>query len=141
MTEGRPWRSVASLLEGAERAWRGAEPADWDEAFAHHPRIGEHGSARRVSAAAADWSAGEQAGVSAADSAARRALAEGNAEYERRFGRIYIVCASGLTAMEMLDDLRTRVASDPVTEHRRAAAEQRKITMLRLRKLLGAEET
>jgi 2-oxo-4-hydroxy-4-carboxy-5-ureidoimidazoline decarboxylase len=134
----RPFENLDALLAAADDAWRATGPADWDEAFAHHPRIGERHAAAPVSATARAWSAGEQGAVAGADSATRAAMAEANQAYERRFGRIYLVCAAGRSAEELLADIETRMRNDP--EHERAVAmeEQRKIIRLRLRALVGA---
>lgn len=140
MLAGRPYTSVAALISAAADAWQATGPADWDEAFAHHPRIGERRAAAAVSARARDWSTGEQGSAIASDAAVRAALAEAVAAYERRFGRIYIVCASGRSAGELLSDIEARLRNDPEHELRVAMLEQGKITALRLRKLVGVEE-
>jgi 2-oxo-4-hydroxy-4-carboxy-5-ureidoimidazoline decarboxylase len=93
-----------------------------------------------VSPRAAAWSAGEQRAAAGSDADARAALAAATEEYERRFGRIYIVCASGRTAEELLADVRSRLGNDGRHERAIAMMEQAKITQLRLRKLVGAEE-
>lgn len=132
MAAARPFENVDALLERADHAWLNCTPEDWDEAFAQHPRIGER--AAGGNALARDWSVGEQR-AAATDAGTRAALAEANAQYERRFGRVYIVCATGLRAEEILADLRARLSNDPERERRIAAEEQRKITRLRLEKL------
>ena len=137
MLQERPFRSAEHLLSAAEQAWSQATPEDWREAFDHHPRIGEQRPPSAVSAEATVWSAHEQARAATAHTGVRQELARANAEYERRFGRIYIVCAAGLEAVEILADLRSRLANDPEVEQRIAAAEQARITALRLRKLIG----
>ncbi len=139
MLRRRPFENVEALLAAADDAWRGTGPADWDEAFAHHPRIGERHAAAPVSAAARAWSAGEQGAATGADRATRAALAEANQAYERRFGRIYLVCAAGRSAEDLLADIETRMRNDPERERAVAVDEQRKITRLRLRALVGAE--
>lgn len=137
MVAARPFASVERLLSAAEGAWRATGPADWDEAFAHHPRIGEHQAPARVSATAQAWSAGEQGAASRSGAAARAALAEANAAYEEKFGRIYLVCAAGRSAEELLSDISTRMRNDPDRERAVAAEEQWKITRLRLKSLIG----
>ena len=137
MAARRPFRGPADVHAAADAVWWALEPADWDEAFRAHPRIGERKAALSQGAQAAAWSAQEQAGAAGAGEDAAAALAEGNRAYEARFGRIYIVCATGKTAEEMLAILRARLANDPETELRTAAAEQAKITRLRLEKLLA----
>lgn len=141
MVAAQPFADTGALLAAADRAWQACEPADWEEAFAHHPRIGERKAAAQLSAAAQRWSAGEQSAASAADEATRAALAEANAAYERRFDRIYIVCASGRSAEALLADIEARLRNDPERERGIAAEEQRRIIRLRLLKLLGAEQT
>lgn len=136
MVARRPFTGVGTLLAAGDAAWGATRPADWDEAFAHHPRIGERRAAVAVSAAASAWSAGEQP-AGHVTPATRQALADAHSEYEARFGRIYIVCAAGLSMAEILEGLRRRLRNDPETELRIAAEEQRKITALRLRKLVG----
>ncbi len=110
--------------------------SDWLEAFSHHPRIGERKSALPQSARGTAWAASEQSGVEKAADDLRGALAEANREYEQRFGYIYIVFATGKSAEEMLAVARERLRNDPDVEIRVAAEEQRKITRLRLDKLL-----
>ena len=141
MLARRPFDSVEDLLAAADGAWRATGPEDWDEAFAHHPRIGERHAAAPVSATARAWSAGEQGTAEDAGTAARVALAEANEAYERRFGRIYIVCAAGRTAEEMLADIAVRMKNDSELERAVAAEEQRKITRLRLKTLIGARDS
>jgi OHCU decarboxylase len=128
MAEGRPFQSVADLRETSDRIWRSLDGADWREAFAAHPRIGEKGSR---------WSEAEQAGARGADARTLAELIEGNRVYESRFDHIFIVCATGRSAAEMLGLLRARLGNDPETELRAAAEEQRKITHLRLEKLFS----
>jgi 2-oxo-4-hydroxy-4-carboxy-5-ureidoimidazoline decarboxylase len=137
----RPFEDLETLLAAADEAWRATGPADWDQAFAHHPRIGECHAAAPVSAAARAWSAGEQGAAAGADGSTRAALAEANRAYERRFGRIYLVCASGRSAEDLLADLETRMRNDPERERAVAVEEQRKITRLRLRALVGAGDS
>jgi 2-oxo-4-hydroxy-4-carboxy-5-ureidoimidazoline decarboxylase len=138
MTARRPFGTLPVLLEEADRLWWSLEPDDWREAFDHHPRIGENAAAMAQSTQARGWSADEQRGASSAGDDVRRALGEGNREYERRFGHIYLVCATGKSAEEMLALLRARLTNDPAAELRVAAGEQAKITRLRLEKMFGA---
>ena len=137
MIERRPFASIDAVIESANAAWRETNEADWREAFDHHPRIGETRSAARQGARAEGWSSGEQSLASTADAAVKRQLADANAEYEARFGHIYIVCAAGRSAEELLAIARSRLRNDPAVELRVAADEQRKITELRLRKLFS----
>jgi 2-oxo-4-hydroxy-4-carboxy-5-ureidoimidazoline decarboxylase len=141
MIARRPFADVESLLAAADGVWQACEPMDWVEAFAHHPRLGERHATTMVSATARGWSAGEQGAAGRADEATRAALARASAAYERRFDRIYIVCAAGRSAQELLADIERRMRHDPDRELAVAAEEQRKITRLRLLKLLGAEQS
>jgi len=137
MLERRPFTSVEELLRQASDAWRAADPSDWHEAFAHHPRIGERKSEKHQTAQGREWSADEQAALNQTQAGILSELSRVNQDYEKRFGHIYIVCAAGLTAEEMLAIARKRMKNDTDTELRVAAEEQRKITELRLLKLLG----
>jgi OHCU decarboxylase len=133
MVARRPFQSREALFQAADEIWRGTTAADWDEAFAEHPRIGER--ARQENATARDWSADEQR-AAAADASRRAQLLEANLRYERIFGRTYIVCASGRSASDILSDIEARMGNEPDVERRTAAEEQRKITRLRLEKLV-----
>jgi 2-oxo-4-hydroxy-4-carboxy-5-ureidoimidazoline decarboxylase len=135
MTRLRPFGSEASLFEAAERVWWVLAPADWLEAFAAHPKIGDRDALRAKFAATAAWSAIEQAGVDGAAEDVLDALAVANDRYHERFGYIFIVCATGKTAEEMLALIRERLSNDPEVEIQAAAAEQAKITRIRLEKL------
>jgi 2-oxo-4-hydroxy-4-carboxy-5-ureidoimidazoline decarboxylase len=133
MLAHRPYASGDALLARADEEWRASTRADRLEAFAHHPQIGEDVEAlRRRFQSTASLSRREQAGVEAADEATLLALRDANAAYRERFGFIFIICATGKTAKEMLDALRARLDNDPDTEISIAAAEQAKITRLRL---------
>jgi 2-oxo-4-hydroxy-4-carboxy-5-ureidoimidazoline decarboxylase len=137
MSAQRPFVSRGALFEAAVRTWWSLSEADWREAFAHHPRIGDAASLRERFATTAAWAAAEQAGANEAAGDVIEALATSNQEYEQRFGYIFIICASGLGATEMLSRLRARLANAPGPELRNAAEEQMKITELRLEKLLA----
>lgn len=139
MLAGRPFAGLAELLVRADREWRNTGSGDWEEAFSHHPRIGETRTEAPVGEAARRWSAVEQGAMAAADAGARHALALASREYEERFGRIYIVCASGRGPEELLQDLRDRMANSPGQELAIAAAEQGRITRQRLRRLFSDE--
>lgn len=124
-----PYASLAALLDASERAFDVLEREDWLQAFAAHARIGEpRADDPRGSA--------EQAGVRRADDAELRELRRLNAEYESRFGHTFLICASGLSAAQMLAALRTRIGNAPPVEFERAKLEQRKITALRLQEVL-----
>jgi 2-oxo-4-hydroxy-4-carboxy-5-ureidoimidazoline decarboxylase len=130
--DGRPYSDVDSLLAVADDAARRFDQADVDRALEAHPRIGERARGRSTEAG---WSRQEQAGV-APDAQTRQALDEGNREYEDRFGRVFLVCASGMTGPEILTALRARLGNDPATEAAVAADELRKIALLRLRRVV-----
>ncbi len=141
----RPFRSAAALYEAAEKIWNDHTDADLDEAFAGHPRIGERSNrelsaaapkATATSAATAHWASREQAGMDAASVEQRDRMTRGNQDYEKKFGHIYLVCATGKSADELLSLLEQRLQNDPATERKVAAAEQAKIMRLRLEKLL-----
>jgi len=132
MNARRPFRSQARLLSAARIEWFGLSTPDWLEAFAQHPKIGDRASLAARFPATHDLAAKEQSGVSAAHEDVLTALAEANDTYFERFGFIFIVCATGKSAGEMLEMLRDRLSNDRVTELRRAAEEQAKITALRL---------
>jgi OHCU decarboxylase len=132
----RSFFSDEQLFEKASDVWHRLGREDWLEAFAAHPRIGDLKALHSKFAATRAWAGGEQAGVAgAADDVLQRLLTL-NRQYEKRFGYIFIVCATGKTAEEMLTILESRLANDEKTELRLAAAEQMKITLLRLRKLV-----
>jgi 2-oxo-4-hydroxy-4-carboxy-5-ureidoimidazoline decarboxylase len=135
MVERRPFESTETLLTTAREVWFSLTPADWQEAFADHPKIGDREALKQKFAETRHLATREQAGVDGAADEVLDALAAGNREYEERFGYIFIVCATGLTAEEMLARLRARLHNDPGTELRIAAEEQAKITDLRLRRL------
>jgi 2-oxo-4-hydroxy-4-carboxy-5-ureidoimidazoline decarboxylase len=139
MMARRPFGDRQTLLTAARDEWFALGPADWREAFGHHPKIGDRDAAASKFAATRHLSKGEQERVqeAAVDLLAR--LAEANRVYEERFGYIFIVCASGRTAAEMLALLNARLHNDPETELRIAAAEQAAITTLRLERMSGGE--
>jgi len=139
VTAMRPFASVEAMVAAADSCWVALDPADWLEAFAAHPRIGG-GKASAGREPGDDWPAQEQAGVAAAADVTLRRLADLNRDYEERFGHIFIVCATGKSAVEMLDLLERRLGNDPETEIRVAAAEQQKITGLRLARLVDGKQ-
>ena len=134
-------RQYAASVEGLARLgheiWWMLEPADWLEAFRSHPKIGEKKAAERVSTESQQWSGQEQAGVNDANQHTKDLLAQLNREYEEKFGFIFIVCATGKSADEMLAILRDRLQNELDAELPIAAAEQAKITELRLKKLVN----
>jgi 2-oxo-4-hydroxy-4-carboxy-5-ureidoimidazoline decarboxylase len=141
MLDRRPFGSLMRVLDHAEEVWWSLGPDDWREAFDHHPRIGERTAAAPTGAVARAWSADEQGGIARSSDGTRQALADGNREYERKFGHIYLVCATGKSAEELLALLLARLSNDPATELQVAAGEQAKITRLRLEKLFGSSST
>jgi len=136
MAEGRPYTGSEALLEAADRIWWGLAPADWREAFAAHPAIGGKLGERKTvgDAQFRRWSEQEQSGVASAEAGVLAELEDANRVYAERFGYIFIVCATGKSAEEMLGLLRSRLHNDPDTELSVAAEEQGKITRLRLMK-------
>ncbi|SEG58590.1 2-oxo-4-hydroxy-4-carboxy-5-ureidoimidazoline decarboxylase [Thermomonospora echinospora] len=130
---GRPYRDAAALKNACDRAFNALTWADVEEALARHPRIGDR---PRGVDRASGWSRGEQAGVQGADRQVMRALHDGNLAYEERFGHVFLVCATGLTARRMLAALRERLGNDEAAERRTVRGELLKITHLRLDKLL-----
>ncbi len=135
----RPFWDVGQLLNIGGRVWRELPREDWLEAFRAHPKIGEKGAERETGAEAQRWAEGEQSRAREASDETLDALAQANREYEGRFGFIFIVCATGKSAEEVLALLRGRIDNDAETELRVAAGEQWRITELRLRKFLNVK--
>ena len=129
MAGAQPFLGMEQMLEASDRIWWELTAADWLQAFAAHPRIGEKSGDARA--------AEEQSGVGGAPAETLARLAAANRAYEEKFGYIYIVCASGKTAAQMLEILESRLRNDARTELRIAAEQQRQITRLRLEKWLG----
>ena len=146
MVARRPFASLAEARSAAREEWFALDPDEWREAFKHHPKIGaasaspvaSPGASPVASPVAQDFSpasavsAREQSGVASAAADVKQALADGNRAYQQRFGYIYIVCATGKTAEEMLAILRSRLGNDPIKEIQIAAEEHAKICDLRL---------
>ena len=130
----RPFEDESSLFAASDHVWSHLGPEDWVEAFSKHPRIGERDAPKTASAQSATWSVQEQQNVAAAGEAIQLALVTANEAYEQRFGRVFIVCATGKSTPEMLEILRRRLRNDDGAELREAAEEQRKITNIRLKK-------
>lgn len=142
MAASRPFADPTALHLRADEVWWGLDPDEHREAFEHHPRIGEDPEALRARfATTAGWAGGEQAGVQGASEATLEALRVGNRAYEERFGHVFLICATGLSAEQMEAALSRRLHHDPAHEHRVAAAEQAKITHIRLDKLEPPKET
>ena len=145
MAQARPFADVDAVAAAVDKICDALGAADWLEAFAAHPRIGESGRAGRSGrsgrsggageAGTSEWSQQEQASARGASDAVRERLAVGHRNYEARFGYIFIVCATGKSAEEMLASLERRLAHSPSDELRVAAQEQRTITHLRIAKL------
>lgn len=135
VVNGYPYNTPEELFASSDKVWNALPEKDWQEAFDSHPRIGES-KAKAATEKSLKWSEGEQAAANP-DAATLTELAEGNAAYENKFGRIFIVCATGKSAVEMLSILQRRLQNDPHTELLEAAEQQRQITQLRLRKWLG----
>lgn len=136
MLARRPFGSLEALFAHADDAWSRASREDVLEALTHHPRIGaDMDELRKRFASTASWSAGEQSGAASATEETLGALRDGNVRYEARFGHIFVVCATGKSAAEMLALLEARMPNDAATEIRVAQAEQGKITKIRLEKL------
>jgi allantoicase len=134
MAAARPFASWDRLTEAGDRAWSSLSPDDWMEAFRAHPRIGAGDSSPSAGLGMTrGWSAQEQAGARDAN---RETLADANRAYEQKFGHIFLICATGRSAQDILDNLRARMNNDSKTELRVAGEEQRKITALRLEKLV-----
>jgi OHCU decarboxylase len=136
MTAARPFADIPALLKQAEEIWQNLETRDWFEAFAAHPKIGAKKAVPQATAQSAEWSQGEQSGTSSASDSERTDLEKLNRLYEEKFGFIFIVCATGKSAGEMLEICRRRLDNAADAEIRIAADEQRKITEIRLKKLL-----
>jgi 2-oxo-4-hydroxy-4-carboxy-5-ureidoimidazoline decarboxylase len=133
----RPLENESCVIAASDEVWSRLGAQDWTEAFSKHPRIGERKAPRVASLQSAAWSAEEQQNVAASKDEIQSALADANQEYERRFGRVFIVCATGKSASEMLGILRRRLRNNEELELREAAEEQRKITNIRLKKWLS----
>ena len=131
-----PADDMVELLEDAEEQWWKCTESDWREAFSHHPRIGDLDSLKKKFESTATWAKDEQAGMGQANEETLKAFAEANRQYEEKFGYIFIICATGKTAAEMLSNLHMRLQNSPEVEIEIAADEQSKITTLRIEKLL-----
>ena len=136
MAAVRPFAMLENLYEKAERIWWSLSSADYLEAFASHPKIGSKTAAPKQQAKSGEWSSGEQSGMDGAADTVRNELADSNRLYLEKFGFIFIVCATGRSADEMLAICRARLGNSASTEMQIAAEEQRKITEIRLNKLL-----
>ena len=135
MAARRPIADEDHLPVTSDAVWLGLPEEAWQEAFDSHPRIGEQ-KAKAATDASLSWSAEEQSAAMNPDEAAKLALAEGNRRYEAKFGRTFIVCASGKSAAEILTLLESRMNYSLAVELQEAAEQQRQITQLRLERWL-----
>lgn len=133
----RPFRNKEELMRVSDICWCACTKEDGLEAFTHHPKIGDIKSLEKKFASTKEWAGGEQAGVNNAAHNTLLELAQGNTDYENKFGYIFIVCATGKSAEEMLALLKARLQNDAQTELKIAMGEQNKITHIRLEKLLA----
>ena len=131
MERARPFASLEALLQKSDEIWWSLRTEDWLEAFRAHPKLGE--SPAKVASRSASWSQGEQARI-VEDTGAQDELRRLNREYEERFGWIFILCATGKSAADVLSALKRRMNNDETAELREAAEQQNEITKLRLRK-------
>jgi 2-oxo-4-hydroxy-4-carboxy-5-ureidoimidazoline decarboxylase len=136
MARARPFKDMPAVYAEAGWLWSQTGPDDWTEAISHHPRIGDVEKLRERFKATGAWSEQEQKGMEGASEDIIQALADGNREYEARFGFTFLICATGKSAREILEHLRERMSNPPALELRIAAGEQAQITRLRLEKLL-----
>lgn len=136
LADRRPYLHAQSLLAAAKDVWYSLGRGDWQEAFDSHPRIGERKPQSAASSESLAWSAAEQGAAMTAEQADKSALRDGNLRYEQRFGRIFIVCARGRSAREILTELERRLGNAPEAELLEAAREQAQITELRLKQWL-----
>jgi 2-oxo-4-hydroxy-4-carboxy-5-ureidoimidazoline decarboxylase len=136
----RPFPNEQTLFAAADECWQNLPEADWLEAFRSHPRIGGQHAQKKTTAVSAAWSRSEQSRMSEADDTILQRMREGHRQYEERFGRIFIVCASGKQPAEMLSILERRLTNDPAQELLEAATQQQQIMQLRLRKWLAQTE-
>jgi len=134
--QARPFSNSDELHKASDEIWSQVSRDDILEAFNHHPQIGDIDSLKKKFASTSNWAENEQKGTSEASDSILTALKDGNKAYLDKFGFIFIVCATGKSAKQMLDLLNDRMPNDEAIELHIAAAEQNKITHLRLEKLL-----
>ncbi len=135
-----PVEDLVELLEAAEEKWFGCSKEEWKEAFEHHPKIGDTASLKEKFTNTAKWAAAEQSGVNNSNEETLHGLVKANNDYQNKFGFIFIICATGMSAEEMLSELQARLNNNEQEEVEIAAAEQLKITKLRLEKLFEVNE-
>ena len=136
MISSRPFKSKNETIEISDHIWNSISKNDWLEAFEHHPKIGDINSLKEKYSSARKLAESEQAGVKDSSIDTLSELAEYNADYLKKFGYIFIVCATGKSADDMLLIIKERINNDPETEIKIAMKEQSKITKLRLEKIL-----
>ena len=135
MAQSRPFGSLEAMHSVATQIWEDLRVQDWLEAFEHHPRIGDRQALAARFASTRNWSANEQVGVEKAEEDILDRLASGNEKYSQRFGYVFLVCATGKSALEMLNLLEARINNSPEEELQIAQQEQQKIMLLRLDKM------
>ena len=135
MVNARSFDTPAACFAASDKVWAGLRPGEQQEGFDSHPRLGE-AHAKSASARSLAWSAGEQAQLAGETDTGSR-LAAANRAYEAKFGRTFILCATGKNAHDVLAAIEARMGNTPEQEWSEAAEQQRKITQLRLRKWLG----
>ncbi len=140
MEAARPYKDIDSVVNTANSAWNNLAEVEYLDAFSGHPKIGDVNSLREKYASTKELATGEQRSVEQACETTLNALAKGNEEYEEKFGFIFIVCATGKSAAEMLTLLESRLPNNRATELFNAAEEQRKIFQLRLTKLFDTTD-
>jgi len=138
MADRRPIDNEVTLLASCDEVWRNLQEPDWTEAFRSHPRIGEPSTPVAAPARSTSWSGEEQQLVTTAAEDIKLALADGNRAYEQRFNRVFIVCATGKSAPDILEILQKRLRNDDRTELLEAAEQQRQIARIRLKKWLNS---
>ncbi|HYL68106.1 MAG TPA: allantoicase [Candidatus Limnocylindria bacterium] len=136
MSAQRPFSNAAALLEASDKIWAALGRREWLTAFRHHPAIGAKRANRKQTETARRWSAGEQSMAQQSSPDTLAALTVANRAYHSKFGHVFIICASGKSSEQILKNLQERMSNEPEVELRNAAEEQRKITRLRLEKLL-----
>jgi 2-oxo-4-hydroxy-4-carboxy-5-ureidoimidazoline decarboxylase len=135
----RPFADTISVAEASAVVWFALPQEAWQEAFDSHPRIGQKHAQSSATDESLRWSAQEQRTALSTDESAKLALEEANRRYEQKFGRIFIVCATGKTSAAILAILEARMQNDATTELREVAEQQNQITQLRLQRWLGSD--
>jgi len=136
LAKRRPFSDISHLINEAQSVWQSLGERDWLEAFSGHPQIGDLSTLEKKYGNTTEWASGEQSGVGGASKEVLVQLSEYNKNYLKKFGFIFIVCATGKSASEMLELLKARIDNKPEVEMKIASAEQFKITKIRLEKLI-----